>query len=106
MITAGIERNRFCRAKPGSVVYSGGWCGICNYRPGFHPSLVTPNFYCADISQLPALYKVHCVFKVLLTALPLAALHYFIITLLGIYHCPAFANGITNGFFNIYIFSG
>src|ERR1700759_5536921 len=103
MKTARIKRHCFGGTKPGLVIYTCRRRGIRHYRSGLHPSLVAPYFYRADIAQLAALHKIYSVFKMLLAALPLPALHYTVIALLGSYHSRAFPYGIANGLFHIYI---
>src|SRR6202012_6097871 len=101
-----IERNRFSWTEPSRIINARGWCSIRNYSGRRHPSLVAPNLYRADIAQLSALHKINRILKMLLAALPLARLHYFIVTLLSRYHRHTFADRIADGFFDIYIFPG
>src|SRR5581483_8674445 len=105
MEAACIERNRFSRAKPCGIIHARRRCTVRHYRPWFHPALVTPNLYGADITQLPALHKINSILKMLLAALPLTSLYHPVITLLGRHHSCTFADGIAYWFFHINIFA-
>ena len=103
MKAACIERSFLSGAQPHIIIDAGRRRRIRTNDIGFHPTLVTPYFNRADISQLPCSQKINGISKMLLASLPLAGLHSFVVSLLRSNHRSAFFNGIPYRLFHIYI---
>src|SRR5450432_579248 len=85
-VPTGIKLPCRCGAQPHFVIHARRRRRIRNYGTGFHPVLITPNFYSSDIPELAGIDKIKRILKMFLAALPLTSLDGAVIFFLRSHH--------------------
>src|SRR5699024_9752836 len=105
METIRVKWSFLCRPEPTVVMNTCGYGSIRLNRNTVHPPLICPCFHQSYFTQFTRMHKIDSIFKMLLAPLPLAHLHNAIVLQCCSNHGFAFADGVTDRFFYIYVFA-